>query len=581
MAAHVFAAMLMTVAVVAPVSAQQNKTNFDGATSSGLNAMDYRLQKPLGNPSFPEDHKGFGKNFFFGFNAGGALLGNNFSGNLKPGGLVGFRMGSWFSPLHGIRIGADAGINTLGKDVDNTWFKNVHVDYLLNLTSLMRGYNPDRRFELIGILGAQLQRDRYNNTWGTNVGITTSLQTRFNVLPSMYLYLEPQLSVLGGARYGAPKTTNRLHTDLALNFGIGYKVLSGHYREAGSTSFEQKDDDNIYFGVGSGVFGMLTDDPKIQNLYVHTFGGKMFSSTSGLQATIDYGYYRTGNYKHQHLIMGGLDYVLNLNNAFGGYRPNEVFQMILNVGASLANVATASEYRHSRKFYPGVQAGLMGLFRISPNWGIYVHPQVYGFGDSFYNAIHHSKGVPMLSVDMGLRYTIGNYSTNHDDTDEAYQEDTKHWFVTAGGGAYHRMRGDFGNGGNAFIGFGKRFTPVSSWRVNIDGAFDCRHPKPNSFTLHADYLASLTTGMYGYDPDRLFDFQVMVGVFGGTAKYSGPRKATYGLEGGVQANFRVNSSFDIYLEPQALATVGPGRYNGMIWVPDLRVQLGLRYKLKL
>lgn len=227
-----------------------------------------------------------------------------------------------------------------------------------------------------------------------------------------------------------------------------------------------------------------------------------------------------------------------------------------------------------------MQAGLMGLFRLSSNWGIYIHPQVYGFSDSFYKAINHTSGVPMLSVDLGLRYTIGNYSNNHEDSQEAYDEDTNHWFVTAGGGAYRNLHGHYGNGGNGFIGIGKRFTPVSSWRVNIDGAFGSVESHPASYTIHADYLASLTTGMYGYNPERLFDLQVMVGVFGGAAKYSGPYKGTYGLEAGLQANFRVNKEFDIFLEPQALAIRRHGR-TGMVWMPDARLELGLRYKLKL
>ncbi|MDE6403521.1 MAG: hypothetical protein K2K86_06910, partial [Muribaculaceae bacterium] len=377
MVARVFAAMLMTAAVVSPAAAQRKKTNFDGATTSGFNAMDYRLQKPLGNPTFPEDKKGFGKNFFLGFNAGGVLIGNNFSGKLNGGGTLGIRMGSWFTPVHGIRIGADAGKNTLGKDLGNTWFKGLHAEYLLNVTNLMRGYNPERRFELIGTLGAQLQRNKYNDIWGTNYGISTSLQARFNVQPSMYLYVEPQLAVLGGAKYNSPETVNRFHANLALNVGIGYKILTGRERIKGARIFEQKDDDNMFFGLGGGLFGVLNLNPKIKNSHVRAFGGKMFSSTSGLQFAIDHSYYTTGTYQNdcgpynQHIIMGSVNYDLNLNNAFGGYRPTDVFQMILNVGPTVATVTGVAPH----KFHFGVQAGLMGLFRLSSNWGIYVHPQ--------------------------------------------------------------------------------------------------------------------------------------------------------------------------------------------------------------
>lgn len=573
MAARAIAAMLMTVAAVAPASAKKNTMNFDGATTSGFNAMDHRLQKPLGNASFPEDQRGFGKHFFIGFNAGGALLGNNFSGGHKGGGTLGFRMGSWFTPVHGIRIGANIG--NRAQDGGHTWYHGYQAEYLMNLTSLLRGYNPNRRFELIASLGGILQRDQEHGLWGTNYGFVTSLQARFNVEPSMYLYLEPRLAVLGGAQYDSPTTVKRLHTNVGLNFGVGYRILTGRYRAEGSSPFTQKDDDNLYFGGGFGGFAMLTTNPNAKNPYVHAFVGKMFSSTSALEGSIDYGYVRVGGRTFQHhLMMASLDYSLNLNNAFGGYRPDETFQMYFNIGATAATLS-GLEKRH---IYPGFNAGLMGLFRLSPNWGLYFHPQVYAFGNYFYRCIEH-KNVPLLAVDLGLRYTIGNYSVNHEESQAAYDDDAKKWFFTGGAGAYHRMRGHYGNGGDVFFGFGKRFTPVSSWRVNFQGTFAKEHPYADAFTLHADYLASLTTGMYGYNPDRLFDLQVMAGAFAGTATYSGPHKPTFGLEAGVQANFRLNSNLDLFVEPQALAIVGPGYGNTMIWVPDLRVQLGLRYKL--
>lgn len=576
MAASAIAAVMMTVAAVAPASAQKSKTNFDGATTSGFNAMDYRLQKPLGNPSFPADKSGFGKNFFFGFNASGALIGSNVSTGMRAGSTLGFRAGSWFSPVHGMRIGGDFGIRTERSGFENTWFGKVHAEYLLNLSNLMHGYNPDRRVEFIATFGALMQRAKQLEEWGTNFGFTTSIQTRFNVQPSMYLYLEPQVSMVGGADYGMPKTTKRLHANLALNLGIGYRLLTGRYREEGSTVFHQSKDDNLYFGAGVGGFAMLTTSPKMKNTYARAFGGKMFSSTSAIQAAVEYGYLRKDGFDYnQHLMMISLEYALNLNNAFGGYRPNDAFQMILNVGGTAATVQT-----HNHSLYMGYQVGLMGLFRLTPNWGIYIQPQSYFFGKKFYDAIDQ-KRVPLMSLNLGLRYTIGDFSRNFSDSYDTYNDDEKKYFVTAGGGMFHRLRYDHANGGNGFIGFGKRFTPVSSWRVRLDGAFAGSDSDGRYFSLHADYMASMTTGMMGYNPDRLFDIQAFFGAFGGTAKFDGPYKPYMGLETGLQALCRINSSFDVFLEPQFLATVGPGYGSSRVWIPDFRVELGLRYKLAL
>ena len=47
----------------------------------------------------------------------------------------------------------------------------------------------------------------------------------------------------------------------------------------------------------------------------------------------------------------GLDYTLNLNSAFGGYRPTEFLEVDLNVGLAIANV---NKYLGPRTVYPGL-----------------------------------------------------------------------------------------------------------------------------------------------------------------------------------------------------------------------------------
>ncbi|MDE7388102.1 MAG: hypothetical protein K2M97_02475, partial [Muribaculaceae bacterium] len=100
-----------------------------------------------------------------------------------------------------------------------------------------------------------------------------------------------------------------------------------------------------------------------------------------------------------------------------------------------------------------------------------------------------------------------------------------------------------------------------------------------STSLHADYLASITTSMYGYNPDRVFDLQLVIGVFGGGANYIGPVKPTLGLKGGFQAAFRLNKALDLVVEPQFLASYGPTSRHDSHWTPDIRALLGLRYRL--
>lgn len=572
--ARAAAALLAIVFAVAPVSAKKSSANLAGRPSSGFNALDHVLQKPLGNPSFPEDERGFGNHIFLGINAGGSVIGSHFSSLPKPGATLGGQLGGWITPVHGIRLSADAGIHSVHDGVKRTWFGSLRADYLMNFSALLRGYDPFRRFELIGAVGAEYQRLRQDGVWGSCYGLGASMQMRFNVAPSFYLYLEPRLAMLAGTRYDTGHNWQRMHADLSLNFGLGYRILTGRLRRLGSTDFTQINDDNLYFGAGAGLFTLARGTVNVKNPLAGAYVGKMFSSASGLQFSLNFGQYRPGGtLKNKYLTIGSLDYVLNLNSAFGGYRPDEVFQMTLNAGVSAAMVTRGN----NDKLTPGVGVGLTGLFRLSPNWGIFIHPQVYAFKTDFYNAIGTGHA-PLASVDLGLRYTIGDFSRLHPASYEEY-EGAKHWFLTAGFGGAARIRGDFGPGADAYIGFGKRFTPVSSWRVSLQGDIFPRSPRSVAGTIHADYLSSITTAMLGYDPDRLFDLQMVLGVFGGAANYDGPLTKTYGITGGLQANFRLNEHLDLYVEPQILAANVPTRWNSKIWTPEARVQIGLRYKL--
>ncbi|MDE6628523.1 MAG: hypothetical protein K2K36_04050 [Muribaculaceae bacterium] len=569
------AAALLTLALaVAPVSAKKSSARLDGRPSSGFNALDHVLQKPLGNPSFPEDERGFGNHIFLGLNVGGSAIGNNFSGSIKPGARAGGQIGGWFTPVHGFRLAADAGLHSVHEGAVRTWFGAVKADYLMNFSALLRGYDPMRRFELIGAVGLEYQRLRQNGVWSNGYGIGASLQMRFNVAPSFFLYLEPRLAMMAGTQYDTRYNWYRMHADLSLNLGLGYRILTGRLRRLGATDFTQINDDNLYFGAGAGLFTIPRNGAGYKNPMARVFAGKMFSSASGLQVGLNFGQLRPGNgAKNKYMAIGSLDYVLNLNSAFGGYRPDEVFQMSLNAGVAGAMVTRGN----SDGLAPGIGVGLTGMFRLSPNWGIFIHPQVYAFTSRFTDALGFSRA-PLASVDLGLRYTIGDFSRLHPGSYEDY-EGAKHWFLTAGFGGAARVRGDYGPGADAFVGFGKRFTPVSSWRLTLRGDVFPRTPLAAAGTLHADYLSSITTAMLGYDPDRLFDLQLVLGAFAGAANYEGPITYTYGLTSGLQANFRLNEHLDLYVEPQILAANAPKAGGAHGWIPEARVQIGLRYKL--
>lgn len=570
----------LLIACVATSASAKSTVNLTGRESSGFNALDHVLQKPLGNDTFPAGDRAFGNHIFLGVGAGVSAIGNEFDRvGIKPGLRLGGQIGGWITPVHGVRVSGDLGVLSVHNDVSRVWFGAVRADYLLNFTSLLRGYDPSRRFEMVGAVGLEYQRLRQRHgLWGNDVGIGAALQMRFNVAPSLFLFVEPRLAMMTGRRYDGVHDWRRMKADMSLNIGLGYRVLRGRARAAGSTRFVQSKDDNLFFGVEAGLWDMMRPNfPRHmfeeRSWFGAAFAGKMFSSTSGLQGVLNFGEFTSTGGKFSRFSIGSLDYVLNVGNAFGGYRPRQVFQLLFNVGVSGAMVNNSS----GTHLYPGVDAGLTGLFRVSPNWGVFLHPQMHLFGRDFARRIN-SLHAPLASLAVGVRYTIGDYTRTFTDDYATYAPD-KHYFLNFAGGVTHRLRAGYGQGMDFNIGFGKRFTPVSSWRVSLDGNADPQSPHYVALALQADYLASITTSMYGYNPNRVFDLQLVVGLFGGAANYDRDIRATYGIKGGFQAGFRLNSALDLVIEPQFLAMSAPDVRSSRKWIPELRGLVGLRYKL--
>lgn len=575
--------VLLIVLGVAPVtSAKKPAFNLSEREATGFNALDHVLQKPLGNDTFPSDDRGFGRHMFIGAGGGISVMANSFSSDINPGWRLGGQFGGWFTPTHGLRFSGEIGRLSVHDGASKAMFGALRAEYLLNLTTLLRGYNPYRRFEMIGAVGLEARRIQQQSFWINNGGIVTSLQMRFNVASSLFLFVEPRLAVMAGPPYDRPgNNLFRVRSDVSFNAGLGYRLLTGRLRKTESTPFIQMDDDNIFFGGGVGLWSRLRNIGD-NNAYAHTFVGKMFSSVSGIQLNAGFGQQHNSakNKRDRYMAIGALDYVLNLNNLMGGYRPNQSFQILINAGAGIGMVMRTGANSRGHEFSPALSVGFTGLFRLTENWGLYIHPQLYNFNSKFTSAMDYRR-TPYAMVDLGLRYTIGRFSQLFPESIEKYSG-TNHWFISSGFGGAMRVRSHKKGGFQGYFGIGKRFTPVSSWRLTLEGNAFTKYPRAIGLTLNADYLSSLTTAMCGYDPDRIFDLQAVIGAFGGISNVNADLRhhIAMGLKGGLQFGFRLNNSVDLYLEPQFLMAYIPVTLTtSNEWTPVLRANVGVRYKL--
>lgn len=538
---------------------------------SGFNALDHVLQKPLGNPVF--EHKRFGDHFFLSGGAGFDMAGLH----ARPGLRGELTFGDWITPVNGWRVTLAGGVPSIAKGAPYPGYGAVGADYLLNLSSLLRGYDSRRVFELIGGLGAEYRRVRVpGGSWGNEIGVRASLQARFNVARALYLYVEPRLTLYAGTRYqGVTDRTRRFRPDAGLNLGLGYRLLRGAERREGATDFVNVDDSHLFFGVGAGAATFVRGANRSSlGPAAQIYAGKWLSSVAGLRLKADFGRYVVpGDPGHRYIATGALDYIWDISTAFSGYRPNEVFDLSLNLGVAAAYADNAKS-----KIYPGVEGGLTAAFRLSPNWSLYIEPQVQVFTRKFAGDVGKGEVIsPMASVIGGVRYTIGNFAHDFADSYDDYAA-ARNSFLTISGAPSWRMRGGYGTGFAAAAGFGKRFTPISSWRLTANGEyFDC-FPKFLSLALSADYLFSISTSMAGFNPDRVFDLSGVLGISGGIAKRGEGVKPYADAKVGLHGAFRLNDALDLFFEPQFVATYTTGAY-ARGWTPGLRVMAGLTYRL--
>ena len=120
-----------------------------------FNALDHTLQKLLKIEKFEE--KKFGDHLFVIPEVGITLM-QKPNSMLSPAGVGargGLLIGDWITPVHGVRIGLNGGQHN-GVSI-NTNFVGLSADYLMNMSALLRGDNPNRLFEVLGIAGLEYQ----------------------------------------------------------------------------------------------------------------------------------------------------------------------------------------------------------------------------------------------------------------------------------------------------------------------------------------------------------------------------------------------------------------------------------------
>lgn len=559
--------MLATAFTLTSLTAAAQTDNMEAYTrDSTMNALDYTLQRPL--PSRQFEKKRFGDRLFLSIEGGADWIraSNSYVG-ADPG-SPGFRgaisVGDWITPVHGWRLSVGGGRH-LGADDQKPYFGSLSLDYMMNLSALLRGENPSRRFEMIGLIGLEgeaLHRSGHK-MWASG-GLRFGLQPRVYLNNSTYLYIEPRIGIFTDGLDNIHSWHN-YDWNASLMVGLGYRLNGGR----GSRSVDNSlwiDDcfrDNMFIGFSGGVNFLGSWDKNIRhNLAANgsVFIGKWFTPSSGLRLQASGLQIKEAGYPNRRGLMADIDYLWNINSTMNGYDPDRAIEANILFGFSAAYTTESGT-----KIFPGFHFGAQGIWNVSPSVGLFIEPSIRGFQRSF--TYGQNKRFSLLSsVSLGLVYRFRGseiYRSYRNTFDYNDFLSSRRYFLEAGAGLFKRFSDWYPNF-KVRGAFGKWFTPESAWRVSGEYAQLTGHQDGpyRSVMLGGDYILNLSTLASGFDDERPFDLDIFAGPRIGIAHYNGGKNSMiFGAQAGLRGRFRVSDGVDIFIEPSLGLTRIPDYAN--------------------
>ena len=565
--------------VQAPAAEEVTVVETVTVRDSTINALDYVLQRPA--PARTFESKRFGDHLFLNAYAGPdwsrSNVGTLTGGQHRPGGRLGLSIGDWVTPVHGWRVSLEAGKHQ-GLNGNRPWFGAISADYLMNLSNLLRGENPSRRFELVGLLGMEFDLIHQSGLPKDKAfGVRMGLQPRFYFTPTTYIFLEPRLGIFTDG-IDAARSWHRHDWNASFLIGFGYRMNPRKGFKVDNSLFENDSfGDNMFFGVGGGVNLLGSSINSLSSRLGpvgNVFVGKWFNATSGLRLSASGAKLRQPSYTRRWAGWVDVDYMWNINSSFNGFDPDRKTDLNLALGASLAGYTG----KGGRKIVPAFHVGLQGAWNVTRNFSLFIEPDIHLLAKKVEpKSSNHTNLLSSLSLGLIYRTGGGAYRRNAGTTfDYSDFLESKRFFVEGKAGVFMRSQSWHSNEAVA-ISLGRWFSPGSAWRVS--GEYDYMNVNRNyrSISASVDYIGSLSTLAAGWNDERVFDLSVFFGLTAGGAHYSGKyNELVWGPRAGIRAAFRLSSAVDLLIEPRVQVMSIP--HLSRRFTPEGFVMAGLSYK---
>ncbi len=476
----------------------------------------------------------------------------------KPGANFEIAIGDWLTPIHGWRIGLQAGQYKYGEN-NNTAF-SVAADYLMNITALSvptfkdSTYSQPKSFEVYGVAGidyyASAKETSNKTAWGMHIG----LRGQKNFSNATYAYLEGRASLFSDELVDIDSWRKyRLGTTLMA--GLGYRLTPG----ASTTQYTQSGHflDDTFISVAAGPSFFLKGDPALWKDYLgirtSAYIGKWFNATSGIRLGAHATALNQPNHPALRAISVSAGYMWNMHNAFIGYRPERVFWLTAVGDVSL----NASSSKSGKDLTPGIGAGLQANFRLTKGLDFFVEPRIDIFTEkyaTFTNSLSDYDITPSLMAGLTVRKGRNTKEQLKLNNDFQNSHIFDNLFIEGGLGlgktvTTHNVKNPFSNlRPQSHIGVGKWFSATSGVRLRADAAqYQVAGKRPKAVTAGVDYLWHISNAFNGYNPERRFELIGSLGL--NTSLRSGDKQLFLGGNVGVKGLWNINDAYGLFIEP--------------------------------
>lgn len=291
--------------------------------------------------------------------------------------------------------------------------------------------------------------------------------------------------------------------------------------------------------------------------------GKWLTPVHGIRVGISGGFHqnRVENENLAKTIGLNADYMLNFSALGWKYNRNRKFEMIGTAGIGYqVNLASGVRYNVAN-----LHLGLQEKIRLTPSLSFFAEPQLYFYSEAADRVLNNTNRGYQVGISGLLGFTYNYVAKIHRNLNHPFKNMkwNDHFFVSASMGvnallnnslqAPEDMAKRLGPIGK--IAIGKWFNYLSGVRLSAGVGLSKVGQNKNIsrygiIETNLDYLFNLNGFFNNYSPAEKFEFWLTPGVTYQYQHNKGRNKRHFGFGLGLLANFYLNSTTDLFIEPR-------------------------------